>query len=144
MGWLFGQVWVLCAISFLAGAAVTWLVFGRRRRPPTPAEAPGRGWTPVPAWATGSESSSPPRPAQSPPPAPPPAGPAVDPALAALDVRQVVSARPPVGAGASATGALDILGVAGAGTDGLVPNIPMQSGPTDAADTDEPLDGGRT
>jgi hypothetical protein len=35
MGWLFGQVWILCAIAFLAGALVTWLVFVRpARRPP--------------------------------------------------------------------------------------------------------------
>jgi hypothetical protein len=130
---LFGQVWILCVIAFLAGSAVTWLLFVRtpRRRhapprrhtkaPPAPERAPSLPRRPRPA-----------RPEEPPPP--------VEPALANLDTRgrEATSRR----SGSSAAGALDRLGVAGAPhrpEDGPVPpQIPAQGGPVD-----EPAGGDR-
>lgn len=127
MGWLFVQVWILCVVAFLAGSALTWLVFVRPRRGAEPAGGPL--WTPVPAWATGR---GPAIREPAPPPAPfvATAGPAVDPALAALDIRG--PERPPAGLGVTASGALDHLGVADA-----VPaeiGIPTQAVPVDSPD----------
>lgn len=117
MAWLFGQVWVLCVVSFLLGAGLTWLLVSRRdpvTAPPPVAQAA----VPPPA------EPAPPRPEVPPPP---PARP-VDPALSALDSRD----DPPVtGVGRAATGALDGLGVREAGSrrgPDLV--IPAQGGST--------------
>ena len=98
----FAQVWFLCAIAFLAGSAVTWLLFvrGRPRRPAhplyraAPRPAQHRAGTPRPERLAPTE-------------APPPA----EPALANLDTHgSEPTARRP---GSSAAGALDRLGVAG-------------------------------
>jgi hypothetical protein len=103
MGWLFAQVWILCVVAFLAGAAVTWLVFvvPLRGRP-----AYGPAHPPVPVWAATH------RPRQKePPPAPPkePPPPPVDPALSALDTGGI----PRISTGTAATNALDELGAPG-------------------------------
>jgi len=119
---MFGQVWVLCALSFVAGSAVTWLVFARTpRRPPPPPPPPV---TPMARWAPEPAAEHP-----SPPPPVPPA--AVEPALANLDThRDDVRRRHP---GSVAAGALDRWGIAGAppprAADG--PEIPRQAGPVD-------------
>ncbi|HYH29998.1 MAG TPA: hypothetical protein VD903_06400 [Pseudonocardia sp.] len=123
---LFGQVWVFCVVSFLAGAAVTWLVFVREARPPQPAPLPA---TEMARWAP--EPEPPPRPA----PVVAPPQPAVEPALANLDThRDHAAARH---AGSVAAGALDRLGVAGAPRAAPdpasgAPEIPEQAGPVDA------------
>lgn len=146
MVWQFGQVWILCTISFLAGAGVTWLLFGRQPRrvpPPRPTSSP----TEVAHWAAdpwADRRKEPPTPAP-PPPQPASAEPPVEPALANLDTRG--TAPPPRPAGAAAANALDMLGVAGAppratdrpedadstaaGTDRPIPRIPSQGGPVD-------------
>lgn len=116
MAWFVAQVWVLCAVAFLLGAAVTWLLFVRplrRARPPEPAPEPVTAAVPVAAPAA--------------PPAPPedPPVPPVDPALAALDTPPV---GPPERPGHRARAALDLLGVE---PSGLAPPIPQQHGPTD-------------
>lgn len=132
MGWLFVQVWVLCVLAFLAGAAATWLAFVRPRRVDVPADGPT--WTPVPAWAsrrtaaipTLAEPTTPISPAVSSP---------VDPALAALDARdpEGTSAGPAI----TAIGELDRLGVAG--------TVPPRIGiPTQATPVDSPDPGTRT
>lgn len=99
MGWLFVQVWLLCLVAFLAGAAVTWLFFVHPARR-TAAAAPAEPAAPVP-----------------PDPGPEPA-PAVDdepavglfePALSALDRRDGL--RRGQSAGTAAADALDALGV---------------------------------
>jgi hypothetical protein len=109
MGWLFLQVWVLCAVSFLAGALVTWLAFVRPTRASgcVDPHASGRATTP---WLTAPQ---PPRPSMlaaglgllAAPPAP-----AVEPALAALDTHHTHAARR--GSGSTAADVLDRLGVA--------------------------------
>jgi hypothetical protein len=123
----FAQVWFLCAIAFLAGSAVTWLLFvrgrPRQRTSPLAATAP---------WVL-DRSARAPRAAQpEPPPAP------AEPALANLDThRRDGPARHP---GSSAAGALDRLGVAGAGrrpTPPPLPEIPTQGGPVDEPATGE-------
>jgi hypothetical protein len=127
---LFVRVWFLCALAFLAGSAVTWLLFVRapRRRPLPPLTAP-----PVPRTANGTAST--PRSVRAAPPEPPP--PPVEPALANLDTRGRVPT--PRRAGSSAAGALDRLGVAGGprppgegpDTPPPTPEIPAQAGPVD-------------
>jgi hypothetical protein len=104
--WLFiGQVWLLCAIAFLAGAGVTWLVFVRPATPLRPAVLPGP--TGMARW---SGSPPPPRSAE-PAPIEQPLPPAVDPALAVLDhERDLARRRREIGKAAAA--ALDGLGVA--------------------------------
>jgi hypothetical protein len=127
---LFAQVWFLCAISFLAGSAVTWLLFVRRprRRP-----APPPTTAPAPRAASRIASTRRHVPAEPPEPPRPPA----EPALANLDThRREPTARHP---GSSAAGALDRLGVAGGprppddGADAPppTPKIPAQGGPVD-------------
>jgi hypothetical protein len=120
----FAQVWFLCAIAFLAGSAVTWLLFvrGRPQRPAHPLfrAAPPRGQHRV-----GSRSRvRRPAPAEPPPPA--------EPALANLDThRSEPAAQHP---GWSAAGALDRLGVAGGARlpdTSPQPDIPAQGGPVD-------------
>lgn len=135
MAWLFGQVWILCVISFAAGSAVTWLLFVRPLRDAA-ADAGGE-WTPVPAW-------TPPPAVTEPEPAArrlePPAGRAVDPALATLDGPG--PGRGPADPGVTATGALDLLGVAGAA--GVAPiDIPRQAVPVDSPDPGGQADGRR-
>ena len=100
MGWLFAQVWMLCVVAFLAGAAVTWLVFvvPRRGRP-----AHGHPHTPVPVWAASHRPRAKPEPPPPPPKPPPP--PPVDPALAELDTGRI----PRAGTGTAASQALDAL-----------------------------------
>lgn len=127
MGWLFVQVWVLCVLSFVAGAAVTWLAFVRPRRGGAPAGGPS--WTPVPVWASARRGAIPERPDPVVPIAPT-AGPAADPALAALDARS--SERQPAGSRATAASALDQLGVAGPGRAKI--GIPTQAAPVDSPD----------
>jgi hypothetical protein len=148
MVWQFAQVWVLCTISFLAGAGVTWLLFGRqpRRVPPPRTTAGPTGvahWAADP-WADRRTEPSTPAPPPSSPPSP---GPPVEPALSNLDTRG--TAPPPRPAGAAAANALDMLGVAGtpvpqptdrpedtdstaAGSDRPIPRIPSQGGPVDS------------
>jgi hypothetical protein len=127
---LFVRVWFLCALAFLAGSAVTWLLFVRapRRRPLAPPSAPS-------APRTANRTASTPRSTRAAPPEPPP--PPVEPALANLDSRgREHTARRP---GSSAAGALDRLGVAGGprppgeGPDAPLPTpeIPAQAGPVD-------------
>jgi hypothetical protein len=120
----FAQVWFLCAIAFLAGSAVTWLLFVRGRprarahplfRPPPPRIHP---------QAAGLPRFEQPAPAQPPPPA--------EPALANLDThgREPASRRP----GSSAAGALDRLGAAGGAHLPDAPpavEIPTQGRPVD-------------
>jgi hypothetical protein len=123
VGAVFGQVWVLCAVSFAAGSAVTWFLFVRTPRRPPPVPPPPV--TPMARWAPEPVAE---HAAATPPPAPPPA---VEPALANLDThRDDVRRRH---AGAAAAGALDRWGI------GDVPHraedagkIPRQPGPADA------------
>ena len=107
MWWLVGQVWLLCAVAFLAGAGVTWLVFVRPAVPLRPTILPGP--TGMAPW---SGKPPPPRPA---PPTPTeqqePLRPPVDPALAVLDHEREL-ARRRRGIGAAAAAALDGLGMA--------------------------------
>jgi hypothetical protein len=126
---LFAQVWFLCAIAFLAGSAVTWLLFVRapRRRPsPPPTVATAR-------WAPERAASTPGHVRPAPPEPPPPA----EPALANLDTH---GGKPtPRHPGSNAAGALDRLGVGGCprGPDDRpndtrpTPEIPAQGGPVD-------------
>jgi hypothetical protein len=139
MVWQFAQVWLLCTISFLAGAGVTWLLFMRQpRRVPPP--RPSTGPTGVAHWAADpwadrrEEPSAPEQPSQ---PASP--GPPVEPALANLDTRG--TAPPPRPTGTAAASALDMLGVAGTppaadrpedAADRTHPHIPAQGGPVDS------------
>jgi hypothetical protein len=117
VGWLLAQVWVLCAVAFLLGAGVTWLLFVRPRQRPM-SRYPGRSVPPQVPDA--GPDVAPQRDAEV------PAVPAADPALAALDGPTL--GLPPVrGAGARATGALDLLGVARPDP----PDIPRQPGPAD-------------
>lgn len=122
----FARVWFLCAIAFLAGSAVTWLLFvhGRQQRRSHPLfrPAPPR----IQPRAAGL-----PRVEPAPPPAPPPAP--AEPALANLDTHrnEPIARRHP---GSSAAGALDRLGVAGGAhlPDASQPaEIPAQGGPVD-------------
>ncbi|TQM15524.1 hypothetical protein [Pseudonocardia kunmingensis] len=126
---MFGQVWVLCALSFVAGSVVTWLLFARppRRPPPTPPPpvTPMAPWAPDPA----PEQPAPPPPV---PPAPAPRS-AGEPALANLDThRDDVRRRH---AGSAAAGALDRWGI---GDPPRAPEIPRQAGPADAPPPDTP------
>lgn len=112
------QVWVLCAVAFALGSAVTWVLFVRPLRrvdPGVPAPAPAVLEAPAAA-------APPPEPAPPDPPAPP-----ADPALTALDSR---TARTP-GTGVRASSTLDLLGVT---PSGLAPTIPTQHGPADEDD----------
>lgn len=121
----FLQVWFLCVIAFLAGSAVTWLLFvrGRPQRPAHPL------FRPAPPRIH-HQAAGLPRLEQQAPPAEPP--PPAEPALANLDThRNEPAARRP---GSSAAGALDRLGVAGgAHLPGPQPGveIPAQGGPVD-------------
>lgn len=129
MAELFMRVWFLCAIAFLAGSAVTWLLFVRTPKRRWAAQLP---FVPAPRPRKGGahrshrvEAAAP----QHPPP--------TEPALANLDTK----GGEPAGRrlGSSAAGALDRLGVAGgpsvaAGepdTPQPTPEIPNQSGPVD-------------
>ncbi|GAA2559508.1 hypothetical protein [Pseudonocardia hydrocarbonoxydans] len=117
------QVWVLCAVAFLLGAGVTWLLFVRpQRHQPVPVAAPA----PVAPPALPRRVVRPPA-----PPAVDPGAPPADPALAALDGPAVAPSRWS-STGARASDALDRLGVT---PSGLAPAIPTQPGP---ADEDEP------
>jgi hypothetical protein len=121
---LFGQVWILCVIAFLAGSAVTWLLFVRT--PPRRHASPRRhrGGLRAPERAP----SLPRRPRSARPEPPPPA----EPALANLDTRGPGATSRRSGSGAA--GALDRLGVAGTPNrpeDGPSPQIPAQGGPVD-------------
>ena len=101
---LSGQVWILCAIAFLAGSGLTWLVFVHRPRQPPPQPLPAT--TEMAPWAPEREAEQP-----VPPAAPPVAAPAAEPALANLDPHGAeTSCRH---AGSAAAGALDRLGVGG-------------------------------
>lgn len=112
MGWLFGQVWVLCAVSFLAGSAITWLLV---RHAPAAADRqvvePAQASAPPPSRPEPAPEAEPQAPDRPP----------VDSALGALDTGsfRVQSI------GTAATGALDSLGVAK--RDG--PEIPAQAPP---------------
>jgi hypothetical protein len=113
MWWLVGQVWLLCAVAFLAGAGVTWLVFVRPAVPLRPTVLPGP--TGMAPWSGPPPSPRPANPApteqQEPLPAP------VDPALALLDHEREL-ARRRRGIGAAAAAALDGLGMAPAAPSG--------------------------
>lgn len=114
MAWFVAQVWVLCAVAFLLGAAVTWLLFVRPQRVPRPEPAP------VAAAADPVVRRAEPRPVAEEPVAAP-----VLPALAALDTPPLGVSR---GVGTRASGALDLLGVTPSGPP---PAIPTQPGPPD-------------
>lgn len=120
----FAQVWLLCAIAFLAGSAVTWLLFVRRR-PQRPAHPLFRAAPARAQHRVGSrprvERPTPPAPLEPPPPA--------EPALANLDTHHI---EPTVRhTGSSAAGALDRFGVAGGARPPAPPEIPAQGGPVD-------------
>jgi hypothetical protein len=107
MGWLVGQVWLLCAVAFLAGGGVTWLVFVRPAMPLRPTVLPGP--TGMAPWSGPPPSPRPanPAPTEQQEPLPPP----VDPALAVLDhERELARRRRDIGVAAAA--ALDGLGMA--------------------------------
>lgn len=130
MAWFFVQVWVLCLVAFLLGAAVTWLAFVRPLRRRRDEES----WPELPTWPRGRAVPAPPvpRPAPEPAPGPPP----TNPALAVLDVPG--TRRHPDGHGTAATDALDRLGVAPAIPERSAgparsPEIPAQPGPADAS-----------
>lgn len=127
MGWLFGQVWVLCVIAFLAGAAVTWLAFVRPQRGAVHSTVTGTRWAPKEKPDSGWESAHAAGRALvgDAPSVLPPAAPPVDPALSAIDDRTDLFGR--VGPGVSASGALDLLGVAKPEP----PDIPAQAGPAE-------------
>ncbi|HEY4420297.1 MAG TPA: hypothetical protein VGN22_12300 [Pseudonocardia sp.] len=114
MWWLVGQVWLLCAVAFLAGAGVTWLVFVRPAVPLRPTVLPGP--TGMAPWSGPPPSPRPANPA--PTEQPEPLRPAVDPALAVLDHEREVArherelARRGRDIGAAAAAALDGLGMA--------------------------------
>jgi hypothetical protein len=114
MWWLVGQVWLLCAIAFLAGAGVTWLVFVRPAVPLRPTVLPGpAGMAPWSGPPPSPRPANPPSIDQQEPFLPP-----VDPALAVLDQereiarreREVARRRRDIGAAAAA--ALDGVGMA--------------------------------
>jgi hypothetical protein len=121
----FAQVWFLCAIAFLAGSAVTWLLFVRGR----PRARAHPLYRPAPPRIH-HQAASLPRIEQAAAPAEPP--PPSEPALANLDThRNEAAARRP---GSSAAGALDRLGAAGGGRLPDAPptvEIPAQGGPVD-------------
>lgn len=120
----FAQVWFLCAIAFLAGSAVTWLLFvrGRPRQPAHPL------YRAAPRPAQHRAATSPRPDLEAPAEAPRPA----EPALANLDThRSDPTTRHP---GSSAAGALDRLGVAGGAHFPAPPptgEVPAQGGPVD-------------
>lgn len=114
MAWFVAQVWVLCAVAFLLGAAVTWLLFVRPQPVPRPEPAPVAAEPEV-------------RPVEQQPVAEEPATAPALPALAALDPPPLGVPR---GTGVRASGALDLLGVTPAGPP---PAIPTQPGPPDDA-----------
>lgn len=110
MAWFVAEVWVLCAVAFLLGAGVTWLLFGRPQRAPRPEPAS------APVVAVPAVRPVEPQPAAG--------KPGADPALAALDTAHPGVSR---GIGVRASGALDLLGVTPSG----LPAIPTQPGPPD-------------
>ncbi|HLU56412.1 MAG TPA: hypothetical protein VKZ81_13200 [Pseudonocardia sp.] len=118
----FGQVWFLCVLAFLAGSAVTWLLFVRphRRRTAHPLFRPA---PPRILHAAAGPLRRTRRPEPPEPPAP------SEPALANLDThgREPTTRRP----GSSAAGALDRLGVAGGAEPSPPIEIPTQGGPVD-------------
>ncbi|OZM80444.1 hypothetical protein CFP66_20015 [Pseudonocardia sp. MH-G8] len=124
---MFGQVWVLCAVSFVAGSGVTWLLFVRTPRRPPPVPPPPV--TPMARWAPEPVAKH----AAATPPAAPPSP--VEPALANLDThRDDVRRRH---TGSAAAGALDRWGIGDAKRSAA--EIPRQPGPADAP----PPDNGR-
>ncbi|TWF78191.1 hypothetical protein FHX44_114110 [Pseudonocardia hierapolitana] len=122
----FARVWFLCAIAFLAGSAVTWLLFVRgrpqHRSHPLFRPAPPR----IQHRAAGLPRIEPAAPT-APPPAP------AEPALANLDThRNEPTTRRRLGS--SAAGALDRLGVAGGAhrrDASPTAEIPAQGSPVD-------------
>lgn len=121
----FGQVWFLCVIAFLAGSAVTWLLFVRRR----PRHVTHPLFRPTPPRVHHQAQGLPRRTQRAAPPQPP--DPA-EPALADLDTHRTGS--PSRHTGSIAAGALDRLGVAGGGRSpdaAPAPEIPAQGGPVD-------------
>jgi hypothetical protein len=118
---LFAQVWFLCAIAFVAGSAVTWLLFVRSPRP-RPAQAPSAGEAPR-ILARRARRPRHERVTQLEPPPP------AEPALANLDTHGG-GRRLPRLPGPSAVGALDRLGGAGGPATSSRPGTPV-SGPAD-------------
>jgi hypothetical protein len=142
MWWLVGQVWLLCAVAFLAGAGVTWLVFVRPAVPLRPTILPGpTGMAPWSGPAPPTRAASPaPIEEDQEPPRPP-----ADPALAVLDHEREVAqrerelARRRRSIGAAAAAALDGLGVAPASR-----SSPERPGPDGSAcANDDARAGGR-
>ncbi|MDT7613040.1 MAG: hypothetical protein QOF00_487 [Pseudonocardiales bacterium] len=136
MAWFFVQVWVLCLVAFLLGAAATWLAFVRPLRQ---ARDTTSAWPEMSTWPAADEPPAAPSPRVEPEPLQPPPGPPTNSALAAVDPQGLPRRQGP-GVGVTATGALDRLGVrptipaqsdhpADESTD--VPDIPAQSGPAD-------------
>jgi hypothetical protein len=114
VAWFFVQVWALCLVAFLLGAALTWLTFVRPLRRDRRSERVD--WPELPAWPAARSPVETPSPVA---PAPRP-GPATDPALSTLDGS---GGRGPDGPGMAALDALDQIGVA--------PVIPAQPDPAD-------------
>ncbi|AEA27681.1 hypothetical protein ACFQ34_23575 [Pseudonocardia benzenivorans] len=108
MAWLFGEVWLLCLVAFLLGAAITWVAFVVPARRAVRRRATfGHGWTAA-APTTPSRGLARPVTARPTPTPEPPGGPGS--ALAALDAWDgPVGGRP--GSAEAALGALDELGV---------------------------------
>jgi hypothetical protein len=112
--WLFTQVWVLCLVSFLLGALVTWIAFVRPAQRAA-RDIPDRAVAPAPpAWALTARPQVPEQRAedQRPSPPPEPTVPPVNPALAALNGQPPdTPARSAPAVGTAAAGALDLLGM---------------------------------
>lgn len=114
MAWFVAQVWVLCAVAFLLGAAVTWVLFVRPQRAPLPRAAP------APASVEPVVGRVEPQPVAE--------DAVVSPTLPALAALDTPPLGVPRGTGVRAVGALDLLGVTPAGPP---PAIPTQPGPPD-------------
>jgi hypothetical protein len=133
VAWLFTQVWVLCLVSFLLGALVTWLAFVRPAQR-TARDTPDRPAAPTPpAWALPGHPQVPEPRAEDQPPRPPePTVPPVDPALAALNGQSTdARGRPAPAVGTAAAGALDLLGVHPEPPQPPPPTPPTAKPPTD-------------
>jgi hypothetical protein len=117
------RLWLLSAVAFLAGSALTWLLLVRGR-PRYPAHPLYRAAPPRPPHRVVRRS----RTGRATPPLDPP--PPAEPALAGLDTHSSEPAVPHPGS--SAAGALDRLGVAG-GAHVPAVEIPAQGGPVDDA-----------
>lgn len=132
MAGFFVQVWVLCVVAFLVGAAATWLAFVRPLRRERDVTS---SWPVLHAWPADQETRPVPAARPTPERLRPPAGPPTDPALAVVDRRGLPRQH---ARGAGAGGALDGLAAAPLIPEQVepdsrvdAPDIPPQSGPVD-------------